>query len=190
MGGDFVEEGHCFRAVEKHATHDFAEDAFCDAGDACVVEQGHAVGARRAEEVLGEPAHKTALGETGRGFDHFQTAMDSACLVLPSAACCQELLKREDSSGRCAAVAAFVAYILDTDKPRQTAAVVAWCSGMSLLEGKSAVEMAAEFGVSKQAWCALAGDLCDKLGISPPRSIRSELGREEMSKSHFKRRKV
>ena len=101
----------------------------------------------------------------------------------------QELLKREDSSGRCAAVAAFVAYILDTDKPRQTAAVIAWCSGMSLLEGKSAVEMASEFGVSKQAWCALANDLCAKLGIQPPRSIRSELGREEMSKSHFKRTK-
>ena len=101
----------------------------------------------------------------------------------------RELLKREDSSGRCAAITAFVAYILDTDKPRQTAAVIAWCSGMSVLEGKSAVEMAAQFGVSKQAWCALAKDLCERLGISPPRSIRSEMGCEEMRRSHFKRTK-
>ena len=50
---------------------------------------------RRTEEVLGKPAHETALGEAGRGFDHFQTAMDSARLVLPSAAGCEELFKRE-----------------------------------------------------------------------------------------------
>ena len=101
----------------------------------------------------------------------------------------QELLKREDSSGRCAAVAAFVGYIMDTDKPRQTTWALAWCSGMTVMEGKSAAECAARFGVSKQAWCAMANDLCEKLGIQPPRSIRSELGREEMSKSHFKRTK-
>ena len=95
MGSDFIEEGNRFRAVEKHSAHDLAEDALRDASDTCVVEEGHAVGVRRAEEVLRKPANETALGESGRGFDHFQATMDSSRLVLPSATGCEELLQRE-----------------------------------------------------------------------------------------------
>ena len=101
-----------------------------------------------------------------------------------------ELLKREDSTARTETVAALISYIIDKDNPRQRVAALGWVSGLSTMMDISAADLAERFGVSKQAWCALANEVCDILKISPPRSIRSELGREEMSKSHFKRTKI
>ena len=101
----------------------------------------------------------------------------------------QELLKREDSAARCEVVNCIISYILDKEKPRQRAATLGWVCGLSVMLDIPAAKLAERFGVSKQAWCALANEACDLLKISPPRSIRSELGREEMSKSHFKRTK-
>ena len=104
VGADIGERAQVGRRVEEKAADDFCEDVFGEPSDAGVIEEDGAIGVFVPEQMFGKPAKSGPLGEAWIGLDKFETAKDSAGLVLPPAAGGEHLLEREGAREKDVAV--------------------------------------------------------------------------------------
>ena len=70
--------------VEEHASHNFGQDAFGGAGDACVIQQMASLVFSRGKEIVGEPTNQRALIHAVSGLQELHATKHTAVLVLPT----------------------------------------------------------------------------------------------------------
>ena len=87
-------------------------------------------------------------------------------------------------------IAALLSLILESKHPRMVVHQIIWVTGMTLLDGAPITELAAKYGVTKQAFEQGAMRVCEKLDLRPSRHMRSEEARENMSKRNSRRAKL
>ena len=73
VGADVGQDREAVGVVEKKAADDFAQDAVCDAGNACVVEENAPRFGTVLELLVGEPVDQGILADAGGGFDDLET---------------------------------------------------------------------------------------------------------------------
>lgn len=79
--------------------------------------------------------------------------------------------------------------ILSHADPGLTAAAIAYAGGLPILEGKSEVDLAKRFGVTKQAFSRRVTEISKQFGLTPSRGMRSETARETFEKKQLCRPK-
>jgi hypothetical protein len=125
-------------------------------------------------------------------FDTMDSIEDEIREAMAKGQSLSELIKRivevEAAERANEAVAAVIAHIADSAKPRLAADHLAWISGMRTTQGQALPALAKRNGVTKQAFSQAAVKLADALGIRPARQMRSSKAREAMAKAYAKRK--
>lgn len=89
-------------------------------------------------------------------------------------------------------LASFCARIRSCSNPSLVFDAICFATGISALEGQSATELAAQHGVTKQAFSKVAVQWCETFGLQPSRSMKSKKARRSYQKRaksfHEKRR--
>lgn len=78
-----------------------------------------------------------------------------------------------------------MAEILAHVNPELTVRAIAFAAGMELNEGRSEVEIAAAFGISKQAFSRRVTEISNALNLPPSRAMRSGTARETFRKKQL-----
>lgn len=97
------------------------------------------------------------------------------------------IIERVSATKTASKMAALISIFLESQNPRMIAHQIVWATGMTLLDGAPITELAAKYGVTKQAFEQGAFRVCEKLDLRPCRNMRDKNARETMSKRNFRK---
>ena len=88
-------------------------------------------------------------------------------------------------------LASFCARVRGRANPALVFDAICYATGVTDVEGVSATELAAKYGITKQAFSKIAVEWCQTFGLQPSRSMKSKLARkvyrERATRAHEKR---
>lgn len=102
----------------------------------------------------------------------------------------RELADMQASERVTRSVAAVIALIADSRRPKLMIDRIAYITGMTINEGASITELARKHRQSKEAFSQAAIRLAKALGLPPSRQMRSLKARESMAKAYRERHGV